>query len=229
MDYFKQPLTFKLKKVLRYLALYGPSRTYYKVLGQKHMQKNFAVLPPQIGNQRADQAVGIIGCGNYSFATIGYYLKKEFGYVIRACMDKDINRAASFAAQFRVPQYTDQADEIIENRDIRLIYIASNHATHAEYAIRALEYGKDVYIEKPQVVSLDQLHRLHMAIRNCEGKVFLGFNRPVSRFGLIIQSYLGGQSGAGMYNWFVIGQAIDSNHWYFNKGEGGRVMGNLCH
>ena len=36
-----------------------------------------------------------------------------------------------------------------------------------------------------------------------EGKVFLGFNRPLSRFGRIIAERLAAESGPGMYNWFV--------------------------
>jgi hypothetical protein len=37
------------------------------------------------------------------------------------------------------------------------------------------------------------------------------------------------QDGAGVYNWFVAGHAIEPDHWYFSDGEGGRVLGNLCH
>lgn len=229
MDYLKQPFGFKVRKVLRYSSMYGLKRTYMKVLGQRHMHKTYVTLPPQRGNQKKNQSVGIIGCGNYSFSTIAYFLRREFGNVIAACMDIDINRAASYAAYFKVPYYTDNADDVIKNKKVRLVYIASNHATHAEYAIRALARGKDVYIEKPHVVSVEQLHRLHEAMRKYDRKVFLGFNRPGSRLGTLIQSYLNGQPGPGMFNWFVAGHAIDPDHWYFSKGEGGRVLGNLCH
>lgn len=229
MDYLKQSFGFKVRKVLRYTSLYGFKRTFMKVLSQKHMRKTYTVLPAQRGRQNKKHTVGIIGCGNYSFSTIAYFLRREFGNVIAACMDIDLNRAASYASYFKVPLYTDNADEVMANKDIKLIYIASNHATHAEYAIKALESGKDVYIEKPHVVSMEQLHRLNDAIRKHNGKVFLGFNRPGSRLGHVIQSYLNSQPGTGMYNWFVAGHAIDPDHWYFSKGEGGRVLGNLCH
>jgi predicted dehydrogenase len=228
MNYYQQPLAFKLRKVWRYVQMYGPSRTYIKVRGQLHMSRSRNVLHAAC-QPAPDQSVGLIGCGNYAFANIAYYLTRECGHVIGGCMDLDRSRAASLSRYYRVPLYTDSADELLANAAIRLVYIASNHASHAEYAIAALRRGKDVYIEKPHVVSADQLERLVSAMAEPAGKVFLGFNRPGSRFGMLIRSHLENESGAGMYNWFVAGHDIDPNHWYFKAEEGGRVLGNLCH
>ncbi len=229
MDYLKQPLGFKIKKVLRYLKMYGGGRTYIKVLGQLHMRKEYESLAPYIGRIGKKQTVGLIGCGNYAFSNIAYFLNKTFGKVLAGCMDINENRAASLASHYGIPIHTGDSNEIIQNKNICLIYIASNHASHAEYAIKALNHGKHVYIEKPHVVSLDQLFRLYNAMKSSKGKIFLGFNRPRSRFGSLIRRYLGEQSGQGMYNWFIAGHAIDPDHWYFSEGEGGRVLGNLCH
>jgi predicted dehydrogenase len=200
-----------------------------KVLGQRHMRRKYPTLPPQIGDKSKRQTVGIIGCGNFSFTTIAYFLENDFGNVIGACMDIDINKAASYSRQFRVPLYTTDANDIINDPDIQFVYIASNHATHAEYAIRALDAGKNIYIEKPHVVNDDQLHRLHAAMLRSHQKAFIGFNRPGSRFGQLINKYCSTQDGAGMYNWFVAGHALADDHWYYRDGEGGRVLGNLSH
>jgi hypothetical protein len=32
-----------------------------------------------------------------------------------------------------------------------------------------------------------------------------------------------------MLNWFIVGHEISDNHWYNNKKEGGRILGNLSH
>jgi predicted dehydrogenase len=229
MDYLKQSLGFKIKKVLRYMGMYGFRRTYMKILGQKHMRRTYKSLPAMKGKLTKIQTVGIIGCGNYSFTTIAYFLRKEFGHCIAACMDQDINRAASYASRYKAPLYTDNADVVINNDNVRLIYIASNHASHAEYAIKALEAGKNVYIEKPHVVSTDQLMRLSSAMKKYDGKVFLGFNRPCSGFGKLIKDMLFAVDGPAMINWFVVGHFLEPDHWYLHEGEGGRVLGNLCH
>ena len=95
MDYTKQSLFFKIRKTLRYLKLYGPSRTLIKIKGQYHFRKKYETPPTSDETAPHSGTVGIIGCGNYAFSNIAYYLKKNFGNVIRACMDPNIDRAAS--------------------------------------------------------------------------------------------------------------------------------------
>jgi len=229
VDSLAQPLGFKIRKVLRYVRLYGVARTYVKILGQRHKQRKFTQLPPVPGTIADDQSVAIIGCGNFSFTTIAYYLTKTCGPVIGMCMDRNIDRAASMARHYRIPVYTTDVADVMKAEQVRLVYIASNHVSHAEYAVEALKSGKHVYIEKPHVVSEEQLARLIDAMDQSTGKVFLGFNRPVSRFGTVIQEYLARETGPGMYAWFVAGHAIEPDHWYLTPEGGGRVLGNLCH
>jgi predicted dehydrogenase len=229
MDYLQQPALFKIKKVSRYVLLYGVRRTYMKAISQLHLKRRYDRLPEPAVSLRPSQTVGVIGCGKFAFTTIAYYLRRRFGNVIAICMDLDVHRAASMSRHYRIPAYSSNARDVIKLPQVTLIYIASNHASHAEYAIEALEADKNVFIEKPHVVSEDQLLRLAGAMSRSRGKVFLGFNRPGSRFGRLIRQYLERESGAGMYNWFVAGHAIDPNHWYFKPEEGGRVLGNLCH
>lgn len=229
MDYLKQSVLFKVKKVLRYVRLYGVRRTYMKVRGQLHLRKRYEVLPEPTRTFGDDRCVAIIGAGNFAYTTIAYFLRKRLGNVVGACMDKDIHRAASLANSYRIPFYSTNADHIMSDDRIRLVYISSYHSSHAEYAIDALNAGKHVYIEKPHAVTEDQLSRLVTAMSNSEGKVFIGFNRPLSRFGAEIANYLGRESGPAMYNWFIGGHDLEPDHWYHNSGEGGRVLGNLCH
>jgi len=229
MDYLKQSASFKVRKVLRYVSLYGVSRTYRKVLGQLHVRRKYQALPKNYGRATGKEFIGLIGCGNFAFTTIAYYLRKKFGRSIAACMDIDINRAASMSSHYKIPAYTTCADDVINHDSVRMVYIASFHSSHAEYAIRALEKNKHVYIEKPHVVSQDQLVRLINTMAKSEGKVFLGFNRPASPFGQAIQRYLREETGPGIYNWFIAGHDLEPGHWYHRTEEGGRVLGNLCH
>lgn len=229
LDYTTQKLAFKIKKAVRYIRLYGIQRTLMKIKGQYHMKKRYAALPELTSPSAVGGHVGLIGCGNFSFSNIAYYLKKNYGRVIRGAMDIDIHKAASVYENYGLRYYTDDAEKIISDPAIDLVYIASNHATHAVYAIRALRAGKSVHIEKPHVVREDQLERLCAAMLECRGKVNLGFNRPYSRIGQTIKQHLDSQTGPAMFNWFIAGHEISPEHWYFKEEEGGRVLGNLCH
>jgi predicted dehydrogenase len=229
MDYTKQPLSFKVRKALRYTRLYGVKRTRVKAESYYHMKRQYRNLPALSAQLPNGRHVGIIGCGKFAFAQIAFYLRKNFGDVIYGSMDVDIARAASLYEKYGLAFYTDDAAQLIAEPHIDTVFIASNHASHAEYAIAALEAGKTVHIEKPHVVTEDQLRRLCSAMAVSPGRVALGFNRPVSRIGLEVKRALDSQSGALMLNWFVAGHEIAKDHWYFRDEEGGRVLGNLCH
>ena len=228
INHLESSRAFKAKKTLRYLRLYGWNRTLWKVRSQFHWKRRFDQLP-EMRDRSTKAHVGLIGCGNFGYSTIAYYLTRAYGPVLRGCMDVDIHRAASLFQDFRLDYYTDDAARILDDELIDLVYIASNHASHADYAIAALERGKSVHIEKPHVVSHDQLERLCAAIARSSGSVGLGFNRPHSRIGRIIRDTLRRQNGPAMLNWFVATHALAPDHWYFNAGEGGRIMGNLNH
>lgn len=229
MDYTTQKVTFRIRKVLRYAQLYGISRTAVKIRGQYHLKRRYNVLPSQGPVPGDGGHVGIIGCGNFAYTVIAYYLARRYGQVIRGAMDIDIHRAASLFERYGLRYYTDDARKIIEDPAIDLVFIASNHASHADYAVDALHAGKSVHIEKPHAVDRDQLIRICRAMSASGGRVSLGFNRPKSRIGQMIKYYLDSQSGAATFSWFVAGHKLEPDHWYLKEGEGGRVLGNLCH
>jgi predicted dehydrogenase len=211
------------------MRLYGPRRTLIKIRGQRHVERSFESLPVNSSKNKDKKHIGIIGCGNFAFTNIAYYIKKNYGDVIRAAMDININRAASLFKSYSLLYFTDSAKVLLSDPEINLIYIASNHASHAEYAIAAIKAGKSVHIEKPHVVTEDQLIELCLAIKKFNGKIGLGFNRPKSLMGQKIKERIDKERGPVMFNWFVAGHVIDPEHWYFDEKEGGRVLSNLCH
>jgi predicted dehydrogenase len=229
MDDTTKPVVFRVRKAVRYARLYGPRRTVAKVRSQHHMGRKFETLPNLVDREDLRRHVGLIGCGKFAYAQIAYYLSNRVGPVIRGAMDVEIDRAASLAERYDLEYYTDDANRVFGDPRIDLVYVAANHASQAEYAIEALARGKHVHVEKPHVVSLDQLERLTAAMTSSRGRVTLGFNRPHSRIGLEIKRALDEQRGPAMLNWFVVGHPIGPDHWYFLPGEGGTVLGNLCH
>jgi len=228
-DYMREPLLFRVRKVARYVRLYGASRTIAKVQAQYHKKRTYGKLPAMRSRDDGRAHVGIIGCGGFAYSNIAYYLKKNYGAVIRGAMDIDVNRAASLCQKYGLQYYTDEPERIYDDPKIDIVFIASNHASHAEYAIEALKRDKHVHIEKPHVVNIDQLRRLCDTMSRSKGKVALGFNRPHGRLGRSITEALYSQSGPAMLNWFIAGHEISPDHWYFREEEGGRVLGNLCH
>ena len=207
-----------------------------KIRGQYHMKADTGFEgstwknPACRSSDHKARNTAIIGCGNFAYSNIAYYLAKYNPRFLRAAHDIRKERALSLCRTYKGSYATDDVGELLNDDNIDIVYIASNHASHAEYAVSCLEAGKHVHIEKPHAVTEDQLTRLTEAmVAHPELNVFLGFNRPRSRLFLDLQNMLAQEDGPIMINWFIAGHEIPEDHWYFDEKEGGRVLGNLCH
>jgi predicted dehydrogenase len=229
-------LLFKVRKVLRYVRLYGPSPTFAKIKREYHLRRSQEFDGTVWTNpkcrlpEHSDRFVAMVGCGGFPYSSIAYYLRALSPNFLRATYDLLPARARSLCADYSGAYASRDFESILADDKVKLVYIASNHATHAEYAIEALDAGKHVHIEKPHVISEDQLDRLMDAqARNPDGMVFLGFNRPQSALFRRAADALASQTGPLMTNWFIAGHKIADDHWYFSDAEGGRILGNVCH
>jgi predicted dehydrogenase len=213
----------RLRKVLRFVAIYGPSRTFFKAAGRLRFR------PPSLTPRRAAD-IGFIGCGQFAFATIGYFLQRAFGPRVLACHDVDTAAANSLARGLRVARVCPSADELLAMPGLRLVYIASNHASHADYAARALDRGLDVYVEKPIAVNHEQLIRLLRARAHARGRLFAGYNRPFSAAIRELRARTTIDPAGGItLQCFVAGHRLAPDHWYRRPEEGTRVCGNVGH
>ena len=235
-DYTQARLAFKVRKTARYVRLFGLSRTLVKIRGQYHVKATADFDGPRWVNpgckspDAPSRQVAMIGCGNYAFSNIAYYLGKRDPNFLRCTFDRHTSRALSLCKAYRGAYAVADWQEILADLQVRIVFIASNHASHAEYAVACIEAGKHVHIEKPHVVTQAQLDQLVAAMRqHPQSKVFLGFNRPRSPLFGRLRDWLANESGPLMINWFIAGHEIPEGHWYFDEKEGGRVLGNLCH
>jgi len=216
----------KIKKVLKYTYMYGASRTLIKVKGHYHMQKEYDNAPDKVLKENS-KSVGIIGCGNHAFTDIAYFLRKNRGNIIGASMDIDKNKAISLAQEYKAYHSTTDVNEILDDENIKLVYIVSNHATHTPYAVDALNKNKDVFIEKPISINMEQYVELVKTVRGSTNSVYTGYNRPFSPAIESIKTYI--TESSITLNCFIMGHKLASDHWYRKPSEGSRVVGNLGH
>jgi predicted dehydrogenase len=214
-----------VRKLWRFLTIYGPGRTLFKVAGRLRLR------PPAWPWRRRHVAdTGLVGCGQFGFSTIGYFLQRRFGPRIAACHDIDAQAARSLARALAVPHCCTSAAELFATPGLRRVYIASNHASHAAYAAEALALGLDVYVEKPVAVTQEQLISLLRAQRSARGTLWAGYNRPFSGAVLWLRERVQIEPDQGItLQCLVIGHRLAADHWYRRPEEGTRVCGNVGH
>jgi len=213
-----------LRKFTRFSMIYGPGRSLFKAAGR------FRVDLPLPTLKRTRQDIGMLGCGQFAFSTMGYFLHRAFGPRIAACHDPDVRARDSFARARKVSVRCDSADALLARPELRTVYIASNHASHASYAAAALARGLDVYVEKPIAVTHAQLVDLLAARQRSSGRLFAGYNRPFSGAIRDLRKELRVDRAGGItLQCFVSGHQLGPDHWYRRPEEGTRVCGNIGH
>lgn len=213
-----------LRKVLRFVSIYGFGRVLFKVAGRLRWGI------PLLSLRKPVQDIGVAGCGQFAFATIGYFISRTFGRRFVACFDVDRNAQQSFEKAYGIRQHISSFGELIASRRLRLLYVASNHASHTPYAVDAMGRGIDVYVEKPIAVSTDQLANLLVARNRSSARMFAGYNRPFSGAIRDLRKMIRVEPEGGFsMQCYVSGHKIQADHWYRRLEEGTRVSGNLGH
>jgi predicted dehydrogenase len=69
------------------------------------------------------------------------------------CCDTDRSRLERMQKRFQTIRTEEDYENILKNDDIKYIFIATPPITHFELARRAIECGKNVYVEKPMTTS----------------------------------------------------------------------------
>ncbi len=219
---------FKILKIWRFVWIHGFSRTLYKLIGRYRRLGRF-ISGLKIWKFRGQKYnVGVIGCGQFAFATVGYFLGRSGRYRFARAYDPDVNALDSFCEFYRVGEPVRRVEDF-EYSDLDVVYIASNHASHSEYAIQALRQGVSAYVEKPVSVNWDQFRALGAAVSEHRAEIFVGYNRPFSKAIETLKRLNAGVDSPFTLSCFVVGHFIESDHWYRDPAEGTRVCGNLGH
>lgn len=214
-------------KIYRYITIYGLARTLNKVSGRL---RSFKILKPKFLLRKP--IIGLIGCGQFQFSTIAYFLSKGITNRYLFCYDKESENAKTLSAFHKVPKVLIEYDDVFNQEGTELVYIASNHESHAEYASEFLKKDIDVYCEKPISVSFDQFDSLMEIIKNSDARFYAGYNRPYSPAVREIRNQIEAKQnidGKFSISCFISAHDIPQDHWYRNPNEGTRICGNVGH
>jgi predicted dehydrogenase len=113
--------------------------------------------------ERRKLRVGVIGSGEFAqVCHVPGILSHPNGQVVALC-GSDYPRVRTIADRFGVPEVHTDYRELCERNDVDAITIVTANRFHAEQAVYALRYGKNVFCEKPLAVCVRQAREMAMA------------------------------------------------------------------
>jgi predicted dehydrogenase len=103
---------------------------------------------------------GIIGCGDVTEIKSGPAFNLVPDSKLVAVMRRTESKVKDYAERHKVPKWYTNADELINDKDVNAVYVATPPSSHAEYTIKAAEAGKPVYVEKPMAASYEECRKM---------------------------------------------------------------------
>lgn len=173
--------------------------------------------------------VGLIGAGAFA-RTVLMPAFKEAGF------DRFVSVASASGLSARrmaeragFEKAVSGADAVIDDPDVQVVVIATPHDSHARLAAQALRAGKDVFCEKPLALTMEELDDVEAAQRESGGVLFVGFNRRYSEAVQLVQKHFAGGTGPLVITYRVNAGQLPAKHWYHDRRQGGRLLGEVCH
>lgn len=91
--------------------------------------------------------VGIIGAG-WIAEKMAEALAPLEDYCVYAIASRSIGKATEFAGRWNIPKAYGSYEDMVKDKDVDLVYIATPHSHHFPHAMLALNAGKPVLVEK---------------------------------------------------------------------------------
>ena len=91
---------------------------------------------------------GILGTGKIARVLAGALAESRDGMLV-AVASRDAERALALADEYGVDRHHVTYEGLLDDEAVDLVYVATHHPAHREWAVRAAEAGKHVFCEKP--------------------------------------------------------------------------------
>src|SRR5215471_9791324 len=221
-----------------YSMIYRGAETYAGVIleyDQKRPQEKLISVSSaaQPRKASANLGVGFIGAGNYASVHLLPHLKSNQNVRLVGVASATGLNAKQKAERFGFGYCATEIKPLLDDQSIDAIFIGSRHRTHAEFTIQALNAGKHVFVEKPMVVTEEQLDGVIDAYQRANAKqptgLMVGLNR---RFAPMVTRLRAAFSSDGALQmvYRVNSGSVPTSTWLHEEDEGGGMLiGEMCH
>ena len=156
------------------------------------------------GAKQGQLAVGFIGAGSYATSMLLPHLAGESAVRLAHVATSRSLSAVNAQKRFGFTTASSNAEAVLEDASLDVIFIVTRHHTHADLVCRALETGKAVFVEKPLALTRDEADRiLNVAEKAGNDRLMVGFNRRFAPLLREMHSRFGPQAATASTRYLV--------------------------
>lgn len=170
--------------------------------------------------------IGVIGAGNYACTMLLPFLKEQAN-LIGIATATGIN-AKDKAKKFGFRYATTDYHQLLDDPEINTAIIATRHNQHAKMVVDGLNKGKNIYVEKPLGISVEQLKDIAASFLSKNLLLMVGYNRRYSPSIQYLKKELKKDHQYSIYYQINAG-FIPKDKWYQSPEQGGRIIGEVSH
>ncbi|MCZ2126831.1 MAG: bi-domain-containing oxidoreductase [Anaerolineales bacterium] len=175
--------------------------------------------------------LGVLGAGLFATSALLPILKKSKDFELIGIASSGGLRAQHAGKKFGFRYATSSDDEIINDPNVNAVAILTRHDSHADLALKALQAGKHVFVEKPLALDSVQLTAIVEALTAINNQwLTVGFNRRFSPHAQTLKLQLANLREPKYLHYRVNAGFIPAEHWTQDPTVGGgRIVGEACH
>ena len=172
--------------------------------------------------------VSFLGSGNYATSVLipaFKYAKAELGTIA-----SNTGVSGTYAGQkYGFFETTTESEKLFDHNNNDAIVIATKHNSHANFVLKALETKKNIFVEKPLCLNLEELNKIEAA-HSSSNILMIGFNRRFAPHIQKIKDLLKNINNPISMIMTVNAGNIPKDHWTQDlEIGGGRIIGEVCH
>jgi len=114
----------------------------------------------------------VIGLGRIGWGRHIPNIISHEGFELVAAMDTDETRRKELQDTYGVKGYS-ELNEMLEKEKPDLVIVASPTHLHKEHIIEVMEYGADVFAEKPVAKEMSEVYQIHEVVRRTGRKIMV--------------------------------------------------------
>ena len=173
--------------------------------------------------------IALIGAGNLARWEHLPNLKKIPSVALKAIHSASGARGKTYAERFGANYSTTSYDEILSDSTIDIVLIATRHQYHFEQALRAVQAGKHVFLEKPMALTQEECRQLYRAVTESDTQLTVGFNRRFAPYYLEMKRAIMQRTGPAVVNCRMNSPGLSGSFWAADPAYGGALVGEGCH
>ncbi len=219
--------------LLDYQKIYGDMGNSKSIAAILEYPSNVDMVSSIVVNKNSFDGMkgilGIIGAGNFTSSTMMPNLKK-IGANVKYIASSGGLSSTIMAKKYGVSKSTTNHREMLEDNDVDLVLITTQHNTHASMVVEAIHSGKSVFVEKPLALNAEELSLVIESYDKNNVNVSVGFNRRFAPIAVQMKEALGKANTPVNIVATMNAGFIPKDVWVHNmEVGGGRIIGEACH